>query len=267
MPDAIIDLAIFDEHGRCVPSSDLKAEVHRRTRRRFVCIQPEIDYSAIHSRIAGALNDDGGLSRDDFERQARSVLDKVSRDPATSGLAKGIHLPFFLPRMPDALSRDIGSDLDKIYLPAVEKSFLDAHPQSSYTRHHKGSLTGQLSVTGGSRHDRLLQAVSRTTVVGYFFLALQEYSVPASVEQVRRLPDTFLLAGGADTCAAFAGSPSLLLNPDAYPPLLWLAALSAEKLQTAYHLEAYGRNLTFNRRVHFDQAAEYWAAGLTVLAE
>jgi hypothetical protein len=32
-----------------------------------------------------------------------------------------------------------------------------------------------------------------------------------------------------------------------------------------YHFEAYGHNLTFNRRPHFGQAAEYWASGLVVL--
>jgi hypothetical protein len=39
----------------------------------------------------------------------------------------------------------------------------------------------------------------------------------------------------------------------------------AESAKAGYHFEAYGYNLTFNRRVHFDQVAESWASGLVVL--
>jgi len=60
-------------------------------------------------------------------------------------------------------------------------------------------------------------------------------------------------------------TPDLLLRTDGYPPLLWLGALQGEKEQVGYHFEAYGYNLTFNRKPHFNQVAEYWCAGLVVL--
>ena len=31
------------------------------------------------------------------------------------------------------------------------------------------------------------------------------------------------------------------------------------------YFEAYGRNLTFNRRPHFGQVSEYWDSGIVVL--
>ena len=46
----------------------------------------------------------------------------------------------------------------------------------------------------------------------------------------------------------------------------WLAGLQGEKPGIGYHFEAYGYNLTFNRRPHLDQTAEYWWSGVTVLA-
>ncbi|XLM23265.1 hypothetical protein MKD33_18855, partial [Chromobacterium piscinae] len=61
--------------------------------------------------------------------------------------------------------------------------------------------------------------------------------------------------------AAFIGSPDLLLRRDGYPPLLWLSGLDGEKEGVGYHFEAYGYDLTFNRRVHQNMAAEYWASG------
>jgi hypothetical protein len=82
---------------------------------------------------------------------------------------------------------------------------------------------------------------------------------------MQSLPEHFLLSGGYDTSAALVGTPDLLLRTDGYPPLLWLAAVQTDKPLVAYHFEAYGYNLTFNRRVHFGQAAEYWNSGLTIL--
>ena len=49
-----------------------------------------------------------------------------------------------------------------------------------------------------------------------------------------------------------------------YPPLLWLSGL-ASTADEGHYFEAYGYNLTFNRRMHFGQAAEYWDSGLVVL--
>ena len=59
----------------------------------------------------------------------------------------------------------------------------------------------------------------------------------------------------------------LLLRRDGYPPLLWLSGVEAEAPDAGYHFEAYGYNLTFNRRPHLGQTAEYWWHGLTVLCE
>ncbi|MBV5349669.1 hypothetical protein JZU71_00435, partial [bacterium] len=101
-------------------------------------------------------------------------------------------------------------------------------------------------------------------MVGHYFPCLLEYSVPATIEQLQNTPSEILLAGGFDTCAAFIGSPDLLLKSQDYPPLIWLAALEAERKDVGYHFEAYGYNLTFNRRPHFGQVAEYWASGLVV---
>ena len=94
---------------------------------------------------------------------------------------------------------------------------------------------------------------------------LLEYSIPAALEQMATLPEHFLLAGGLDTSAAFVSLPGLLLRKDGYPPLLWFSGLAAEKDGVGYHYEAYGYNLTFNRRAHLGKVAEYWASALVVL--
>ena len=171
-------------------------------------------------------------------------------------------MPFILPK---AARADIGEALDEDYLPAVLGAFKAEFPKYDFVNHHKGGLAGKLSVAPGSRHERLLEATRQSEVVGVYLPCLLEYSIPAALEQMATLPEHFLLAGGLDTSAAFVSLPGLLLRKDGYPPLLWFSGLAAEKDGVGYHYEAYGYNLTFNRRAHLGKVAEYWASALVVL--
>lgn len=259
-PDKV-PVPLFDEHGRCMPSG-LTATAHARTRRYFICTQPEIDYGAIHARIKTHLGIADALTAAEFETRAEAIMQHLRNDPATAEMTRGVAVPFFLPQ---ASYPDYGAALEHTYLEAVKNAFADKLPQYDFVNHHRDGLAGKLDIVRGSRHDKLVEAMRHQSVVGVFFPCLSEYSVPAAIEQTGKLPAQFMLAGGFDTCAALIGSPDLLLRTDGYPPLLWLAALAAEKEATGYHFEAYGYNLTFNRRPHFGQAAEYWASGLVVL--
>ncbi|HLP98580.1 MAG TPA: hypothetical protein VK149_09055 [Sideroxyarcus sp.] len=252
--------SLFDDHGRCIPS-DLTAAVHRKTRRYFGFNQPAIDYAEIHARLSKHLGNPD-ITPAEFEQRATAILQRLRDDPLTSTIAKGVGVPFLLPQADYA---DYGEALEKTYLHAVQSAFAERLPEYLFVNHHKGGLAGKLGVAPQSRHQRLVAAMQQAPVVGYFFPCLTEYSIPATLEQTARLPEQFLLAGGFDTSAALIGSPDLLLRTDGYPPLLWLAALTGEKENAGYHFEAYGYNLTFNRRPHFGQVAEYWASGLVVL--
>ena len=252
--------SLFDAHGRCIPGN-LAAPAHSRTRRYFSLVQPELNHANIHARLSLHL-DIGRISPDEFTRRAQVILQQLESDPQTRLITDGVHVPFMLPQ---ANYADYGSALDETYLPAVQHAFKARLPQYDFVNHHPGNLANKLSVVPGTRHEQLLQAMRDGPLVGYFFPCLTEYSVPAAIERVSVLPPQFLLAGGFDTSAALIGSPDLLLRTSGYPPLLWLAALQGEKPQAGNHFEAYGYNLTFNRRVHFGQAAESWASGLVVL--
>lgn len=252
--------SLFDAHGRCIPGK-LAAPVHSRTRRYFSLPHPISSHADIHARLTRFLGIDN-ISLDEFTRRAQAILERLEDDPQTRSITASAHVPFMLPQADYA---DYGNALEQIYLPAIQSSFQSKLPQYAFTNHHQATLTGKFSLSPGTRHERLLQAMHRGPVVGYFFPCLTEYSVPAAIEQVNAMPPQFLLAGGFDTSAALVGSPDLMLRKDGYPPLLWLAALHSENPQAGYHYEAYGYNLTFNRRVHFGQAAESWASGLVVL--
>ncbi len=253
---------LFDELGRRIPPAALTAAAHRRSRRYFDFARREVDYALIHGRLARHLPPGESLTAADFSARAAAILRRLRDDPLTRRIAEGVGVPFMLPH---ADYPDYGDALEHLYLEGVRASFTEAYPAYQFVNHHKAGLTGKLGIAPGSRHDQLVQAMREAPLVGYYFPCLTEYSLPAAIEQMQFLPEQFLLAGGFDTGATLIGTPDLLLRPDGYPPLLWLSALSAETEGVGYHFEAYGYNLTFNRRPHLNQAAEYWASGLVVL--
>lgn len=252
---------LFDVAGRCRPDS-LKTPVHASTRGYFGLAQPALDYDIIHSRFAAVYGADDLPGAVAFRQRAEAILTRLRERADVRDILNGVHVPFLLPRANHA---DLGEALEIRYLPAVRDAFKSLLPDYDFVDHHTSSLNGQLAVAAGSRHERLIEAMASNAVVGWYFPCLTEYSVPAAIERMATLPDDFLLAGGYDTCAALTGSPDLLLRRDGYPPLLWLAALASCKTEEGYYFEAYGYNLSFNRRMHFGQAAEYWDSGLVVL--
>ncbi|MBT3703086.1 MAG: hypothetical protein HOE62_14440 [Alphaproteobacteria bacterium] len=256
--ETVVD--VFDGFGRCIPQN-LVASAHVETRRYFHCNQPAIDYDAIYVRIAKNLGGSDQLGPEDFSQRCLGILERIRSTPEHANLLNAVHMPFFLP---SAESGDIGTDLENKYLPGLEKSFKEMFPENDFTNHTSASITGNLSVAPKGRHGNVLEKLSGEVVVGIYFLSLAEYSVPAAREQVEKLDPDFSLAGGFDTCAAMIGSPDLLLRKDGYPPLLWFAGLEGEEPDVNYHIEAYGHDLTFNRRFHLGNAAEYWANGLVI---
>lgn len=260
VPAASTSNPLFDEHGRCIPKGG--PGVHALSRRYFKLQQPAIDYAAIHERVSTLLGHEGLPSVDEFAQRFADIQARLRDDPATRLLLQGVCIPILLPRSDQG---DIGQALDERYLPAVESAFTSRFPEYSFTNHHKTGLSGKLQPAIGSRHETLLDRVCDEAIVGCYFPCLTEYAPSAALAQMAALPSHFLLAGGIDTCAALISAPDLLFNHDAYPPLLWFSGLEAEKNDAGYHFEAYGYNLTFNRRLHFGQAAEYWSNALVVL--
>jgi len=251
----------FDGYGRCIPAS-LTAPAHKDSRRYFTITQPQVDYHEIYQRLNKIFNFSAQLSVSDFEIRAEEILNQLRADGSNQKICSGIAVPFILPQ---ANYADIGEVFQSTYLDGVKQTFQQMFPDYSFDSYCQDSLVGKFSVTQGTRQDKLMQAMKEGVVVGYYFPCLLEYSVPATIEKIAALPENFILAGGFDTSAALIGSPKILLKKDGYPPLLWIPGFSTDNANEGYHFEAYGYDLTFNRRMHLGQVAEYWASGLVVL--
>lgn len=258
---AVSDALLFDDFGRCLPTA-AQSPAHPRSRRYFTLQQPEIDYGASHARLLRHLGAGETVDAAAFAARAEAILARLRADPATAAITRGVAIPFILPRL---AVDDMGRTLNERFLPALGRAFEETYPDYRFTNHNVGGLDGRLHIQPDSRHAGLVEAMGQAERVGIYFPALSEYSIPAALEQVAALPRHFLLAGGVDTSAALISAPGLLLRTDTYPPLLWLGALTSDQPGVGYHFEAYGYNLTFNRRPHLGQAAEYWTCGLSVL--
>ena len=253
---------LFDQHGRCIPGN-LSSAVNNESRRYFKFDNPEIDFNSIYSRHSRHL----GLTQSEvslvsFKERIDSIIQDLEKDTATRGILNGIGVPFIVPKQPDS---DFGANLDKVFLPAVGQSYEEKYPDYSFVIQYHKLLSQNVSCVDSSRHSIFLDAVKKSAVVGMFFPCLREYSIPAALEQIQIIPEKFLLAGGLDTCAAFVSCPDLLLNKVGYPPLIWMAGIKGSEVNEGFHFEAYGYNLTFNRRIHLGNAAEYWGCSLVVL--
>lgn len=252
---------LFDANGRCIPDG-LKAPVNVNTRHYFKIRQPEVDNTAVFNRISKHLGQPDKLNAQAFSERLDKIMYGLQSVPATRNIACGVKVPFFIPK---SAAGDIGTLLESKYMPALSTAYSEVFPKYQFKNQYKESIKNRFTVSPESRHDVLLAKLANEDVVGYYFPCLLEYSIPATRELMSKLPENMLLAGGFDTAAALIGSPALLFNKISYPPLLWFAALEAEKPEAGYFFEAYGYNLTFNRKPHFGTAAEYWATGLVVL--
>lgn len=254
---------MFDVAGRRMPPEGLGAAVNGASRR-YTLVQPAIDYAEIHARILAHVGSEGQVSATEFAERAEGVLDTLRRSEETAPLASAVRIPFAL-----AADRadDLGQAMEDLYLPALGRSWKARFQKADFKNELKGGLSGKVAVAKGSRYDRLVQALAGGPVVGYYFpMALSGFSVEAALRQMTDLPETFVLSGGVEACAALVGSPDVFTQKDGYPPQLDLSAFQAPAAGYGYHFAPYGYNLTFNGRFHNGLASDYCSSGLTVLA-
>jgi len=84
------------------------------------------------------------------------------------------------------------------------------------------------------------------------------------------LADSLVLSGGFEAAAALAGSPDLLMNQEAYPPVLCLSAFQHADKRLMLCFKAYGQSLEFWCMSQMltpttYQVSEQWSGGLTLL--
>jgi len=256
---------LFDSHGRLIPL-DGERVYGTAERGYFSLDQPEINYAAIHSRVAEFSNFKKlDITVDAFKARCESLRSEMTANEATSHLFNGVHVPFLM--TPGGGESDLGKELDSVLLEAVGRSFTAKFPKFEFRNYEHGHMDGQVAVAPGVRYDTLLEARSKGSVAGWYFPnCMAGFAVPDQRARIAKLPESLILSGPFEVASAFIGLPDLLMKKDNYPNLLALAAVKPSRDHFFYFFEAYGWNLTFNQRSMIGAVSEYYAGGLTVIA-
>ena len=250
----------IDSWGRCLPTHTDEA-AHHGSRRYFQITRPSITDEALLTNLKRAFPDLGidDLLCIDHWRALRARIESL---PQLKNLLSGTVLPFALPKIPTGIAPD--EWMDHVLLPSLAHSFEALSPGQVFKNHCTEPLSKKLILRKGTRHERLLNALEDGPIVGLYLPCLSGYSFLASSEQLNAFPDDFVLSGCVDLTGALIANPRALIRHDGYAPLLWLSAYQAHNNESGYHFESYGLDLTFNRRAHLNQVAEYWWHGISI---
>jgi hypothetical protein len=254
----------FDDFGRCIPGK-LNSPVHQKVRRYFQISRSPHDPKAVYAQTVKTWGQDKvKMSEEEFCLKIKNAIQGLEGNDSLGKILGGTFVPFLVPATGNV--EDMGKEFESVWLPKVKQSFEGDDKQHSFTNHCKHGLSGTMELRPGSRQEVLLAKCRAKDVAGIFFPCLSEYSIPAALERIGQLPSEFILSGAIDTASALIGSPMLLINREQYAPMLWLSAYTNPD-ELVYHFEPYGYNMTFNRRPHFNNAAEYWWNGLSLVCE
>lgn len=236
-------MAFFDNSGRyCVQTvarSLVAAHKHLD--------QPEVvtdsDYEYLLSRLQAffrpllSRNPHMSLTVHDIKRRSSSLLERVRRDVGVSNLLKGVHVPLVLPplvgnwyrnfwaRLRGQSTTDYGILMQKVFLPALERSCRNMYWHRPVVDRVRNILPQQVEIVPGSRHERLLSQMRRGPTVAMFFpLAFNGISAQQARQLIQVLPGDFLLSGGVDVATAFVLYPELFAS-DARTPALGMPAI------------------------------------------
>lgn len=248
----------FDENGR-FNTSLIKSSVNKKSRNYFALeesLKNNINLDAIFKNYENNFNLTKNISVDIFKKKIQDLYNQISLDEKIKNLIKGHSFPYILPIMKN---RDIGENMQNIYLPALEKSFKNKFPNYDFINHIKYNLKNEVLIREGCRYKEFLDSKPEEEKIGILFPCLNEFSFQASKEAINLLPKQFYLCGSYEVMSCLIGMPEILYRKEKYPPLLWLSSLyKKNEDSTSFHIEPYGYNLTLNERSHLNLSAEYW---------
>ena len=263
---------LFDEHGRRIPFEGMRV-FNKDSRRYYQLNQPDIQFDTVLRRMNKHAGVAESISAHQFESTCRDLMKAAREDASIRDIYKGAHVPFICPKCVDHM--DLGEEFEQHWLAAVENSFTETFPQYHFKRSLQGenpSLRGALTLAEGARYEKFLRARREGVIVGWYFpTALQEYDTASQRSQMLTLPmpEALVLSGGFEAAAALAGSPDLLANTEAYPPVLCLSAFEHIDKRLILCFKAYGLSLEFWLLSQMlvpgiTQVSEQWTGGLTL---
>lgn len=249
---------LFDKNGRRIPKG-LQSNICD-TNRSFRLDQPkmneEVDFANRIMRLHECLDVDTEITAEQLKAETERLLVLIRENFQIANIANGVWLPVIMPQL---TINDIGTALEQ-YLKAVDKSYAEDFGDWRFYNYREDTLAGKVDIISGSRHGQLIEKMKQGPVIGVHFPnPLQGFSINASCEQMKALPEGFILSG-LDTIVAVAMYPDILAC-NYNTPGLDLAALSWGSARSLY-FEADDDSLDFNYGVNLSGADDHCSGGL-----
>lgn len=251
--------SLFNTSGRFEYQSHTHPH-HEKVRNYFKIVSPDKTNEYFYKKLKIVWGNLFSLSFEEFNNQLEIINRKIESDNFATIQNSISPLPVFIPKIQFENHIDL---LIKNYLPKLENSFKYDNPKYNFSAYSVPTNSTKIVIDKSSNYEKLLKQSQIKSHVGLFFPCFNEFSRKAALESFSLLPDYFVFSGGIDTTSALISHPNLLLRKNGYAPLLWIGSFDSEREDASYHFESYGYNLTFNRKVHFNQCAESWLFGIT----
>ena len=267
-------MSYFDINGRRIITEGMRV-FSDKSKGYYALRKSDVDYASVlkNSVQYGDINSD--VSEDHFKARCEQLKREIQDNADFSNLLCGVHIPFICKKIEPV--KDFGKKLESIELPNYQRAFNAKFPQSHFKAvlQSNSQLAGNVNLDSRSRYQHFVEACQEGIVVGWYFpQALQEFDVESQRKQMVALPESknICLSGGIDTMAALIGTPDLLINEEAYAPILCFSSYVHVDPRLILLIKSYGPHMEFwcmTQMLTKDmpQVSEQWTGGLTIYSE
>jgi len=204
---------LVDRRGLCLPE-DLAGKV-KSPNRDFKLTQvglEERDVKQYRSLWQEHWPFDGNFpSLDEIMTRYQRILDWLKSDAnQQNGVANLLNGPHYLGMMPKVRVGDLGTFTEKL-VEAAGRSYLQQFPGRQFNNYRRGELAQAVGLAEGVRYHKFLWHIARHPVVWLSFrTCLQGFSIPAAIQQERKMPERLILSGAPDAAMEMIAYPRSL---------------------------------------------------------
>lgn len=272
--DAKNENLLFDSSGWLVPQSGYRVFSSKPSSYyKF----PESNSNSL-DRISSLYTWGKVSSPIDVSTPLTQLYERILEDSVLGGICNGIAYPFYLPGH-DFEALSLGDAVSDVIFPRLKMEFEGLFPGSHFDVKSQGEVAIKdcISPYPGSGQDELMSCLERGEgIFGWTFPgALMGYSIRsqrAAFDELNtksRLARSHLaLTGPIDMGAALLSSPSMLIDPNHYSPVICLSGVQHQDARYCLTFKAYGPHLEFwimpNQLMPgVEQVSEQWTGAIT----
>ena len=264
---------LLNSLGRFIPSKQCR--VFSETPKTFYKLNNvNIEYKRQHKKAVSAGLTDAKHGISEIEATLEFINNQIKNSQVYKNLFKATAIPFCLSVPNNGL--DFGTELENHWLPLLKTEFEKQNSGAYFRASMQGNtpLSKNVKPVKDSGYTNLLEQISHSTIVGYYFpTAFQEFDISSQRERTRALPKlgdvALCLSGPFEIIYSLVCYPNLLFDKQNYSPILCASSLEHNDPRMIMLFKSYGPHLEFwlmSQMLTPDKAqvSEQWSGGITL---